>query len=296
MIAGLRVDVDTERGTRLGVPRLLEAFLRRGIRATFFFSVGPDNMGRHLWRLLRPAFLWKMLRSNAPSLYGWSILRCGVIGSGPDIGKANASVIRAARAMGHETGLHAWDHQRWQSMDLSDDTAAREQLTLGYERLTAILGSPPVCSAAPAWRAPENTLALKREFPFLYNSDSRGPACFAPGIGDGVGQPQVPVTLPTYDEMIGQNGVTDENYNQRLLDLFRPDALNVLCIHAEVEGIAKAELFDAFLDAAEARGIEFQSLGQTLAAQGELPVAGVAMRSIPGREGAVCCGSFTPSP
>ena len=65
--------------------------------------------------------------------------------------------------------------------------------------------------------------------------------------GKPLSQPQIPVTLPTYDEVIGRNGISDRNYNEFLVSLLNPEGLNVLAIHAEVEGISRIELFDDFL-------------------------------------------------
>jgi undecaprenyl phosphate-alpha-L-ara4FN deformylase len=285
---GLRIDVDTFRGTRDGIPRLLESLAAHDIKATFFLTTGPDNMGRHLWRLANPAFLIKMLRSHAASLYGWDILLAGTLWPGRRIAAALGDVIRSAAAAGHEMGLHAWDHHRWQTqIDRLPREGIRAEIERGFDALAATLGEPPRCSAVAGWRVTEEVLEIKESFEFRYNSDCRGRAMFRPIVGGALLTPQIPVTLPTYDELIGRDGVTDETYNERLLALIEPAQLNVLTIHAEVEGIVCAGMFDAFLRRARERELEFVPLGELLETAQDLPTDTLAQAPIEGRAGVV---------
>jgi undecaprenyl phosphate-alpha-L-ara4FN deformylase len=293
MRIGLRIDVDTFRGTKQGVPNLCKLLAAHSIEASFFFSVGPDNMGRHLWRLLRPAFLRKMLRTKASSLYGWDILLRGTFWPGPIIGKKLGSIVRSASDAGHEVGLHAWDHHAWQARaDVMSDEVLYDQLRKGYDLLAEILGEPPTCSAVPGWRCTEAVLLVKERFPFVYNSDCRGESIFRPIVGGKeLFLPQIPVTLPTYDEVVGRNDISDDNYNEYMLSLIEPERLSVLTIHAEVEGIARFGLFEQFLDMAKAQGLSFVPLGKLLEGSTVPDRAAIVHREIRGREGWVCCQS-----
>lgn len=291
MRIGLRVDVDTLRGTRLGVPELLRILDRHSVQATFFFSVGPDNMGRHLWRLIKPAFFWKMLRTRAARLYGWDILLCGAFWPGPQIGERCRQEIKDTAMAGHEVGLHAWDHHAWQAhLDAMATEEIRAILVRGIEFLDDVVGAPPRCSASPGWRCNERVLEVKDTLPFDYNSDSRGTSIFRPRVGGRLlSQPQVPVTLPTYDEVVGRGGIDDASYNAHLLSILREDALNVLTIHAEAEGIVCSRLFDEFLGEAHRRGAELVPLRSLLEDQAAPEPGGIVAGATPGREGTLCC-------
>ena len=285
--AGLRIDVDTLRGTREGVPNVLELLDRYSIKATFFFSVGPDNMGRHLWRLLRPVFFIKMLRSKAVKLYGWDILLRGTLWPGTDIGDTCEEVFRDTAAAGHEIGLHAWDHYFWQrKIQSMNSVRLRSELLRGKETLEAITSQPVCCSAAPGWCCTDRVLLEKESLGFKYNSDCRGHSIFFPEIkGVKLTQPQVPATLPTYDELIGINGITDKNYNNHLLTHFKPDKLNVLTIHAETEGLSCLTLFEDFLLKANRQGINFVPLNELLIEKKCKESSRIVQKMVPGREG-----------
>src|SRR5437764_14917858 len=114
MKLGLKVDVDTLRGTREGVPGLIELFRKHGVCATFLFSVGPDHTGRAIKRLFRRGFMGKVQRTSVVKHYGVRTLLYGTLLPGPDIGRRAANVMRAVRDDGFEVGIHTWNHIRWQ--------------------------------------------------------------------------------------------------------------------------------------------------------------------------------------
>lgn len=290
MKVGLRVDVDTFKGTREGVPRLVNIMGKHNIKATYFFSVGPDNMGRHLWRLLKPKFLIKMLRSNAVGLYGIGIIFQGTFFPGSHIAENNKEAIKNCANAGHDIGIHSWDHHYWQAHgEGMTSKEIEERLDKSMKVLTSIIGKEPTCSAAAGFRCTDEMLIAKEKYGFKYNSDCRGDGIFVPVVnGTNICTPQIPFHIPTYDETIGNDGITDENYNSVLLQQIMKDG-DVLTIHAEVEGGKCSKMFDDFLTKAKTRGIEFCPLGElldnTIKKNEEIPHKSIGRSEIKGREG-----------
>ena len=93
--------------------------------------------------------------------------------------------------------------------------------------------------------------------------------------------------MPTYDEIIGQNGLTHANYNEFLLSLIKPGRLNVLTIHAEAEGIHCSDLFEKFVKQAMGQKICILPLGKLLEKFPLRDFSSIIQKEIEGRHGKI---------
>ncbi len=289
---GLKVDVDTLRGTREGVPRLAALLKKHGMDATFYFSVGPDHTGRAMRRVFRKGFAQKVARTSVLRHYGLKTLMYGVLLPGPDIGgKAGADMVRV-RDAGFEVGLHAFDHVRWQNGVAGANASwTRREFERGLEAFRRVFGFLPESHAAAGWRINAHGLEFEREYGLKYASDTRGGPAFYPLLAHGASScPQIPTTLPTFDELLGRDGVTESNIADavfRLSEGATEPALQIFTLHAELEGMLLRDAFESLL-------VKWREAGATvtrkaaihgLATRRILPVRAVVMGEIPGRSG-----------
>ncbi len=288
----LKVDVDTWRGTRDGVPRLLDVLERHDARASFLFSLGPDHTGRAIRRAVRPGFLGKVSRTSVVEHYGIRTLLYGTLLPGPDIGLREAALMRRVRDRGFEVGVHCWDHVLWQDRVAARDAAwTRAQMQRAVDRFAEIFDARPRVHGAAGWQMNDAAWSLERELGFEYASDTRGTHPFRPvdAAGREIGVVQLPTTLPTLDELVGLQGTTARNADTRLLALTAKPAppVHVYTLHAELEGGRWRDVFERLLRGWRAQGwrlVGLDGLAASLDAAA-LPAHRVAAGTVAGRSG-----------
>jgi undecaprenyl phosphate-alpha-L-ara4FN deformylase len=292
---GLKVDVDTLRGTREGVPRLAALFKKLEVDATFYFSVGPDHTGRAMRRVFRKGFAQKVARTSVLKHYGLKTLLYGVVLPGPHIGRKAGAFMRGVHDAGFEVGLHTYDHVRWQDYVAGASEAwTRIEFERGMHAFERVFGFFPKSHAAAGWQINAHALELEREYGLGYASDTRGRKPFWPRLKEGRSPcPQLPTTLPTFDELLGRDGIDESNIADAVFRLSKPRAgssgenLHVFTLHAELEGMLLLDAFESLLGLWLAGGAKITRMAaiRDIAIQRPLLDQTVIMGEVPGRSG-----------
>lgn len=298
----LKIDVDTYRGTREGVPNLVRMLRQHGAHATFLFSLGPDHTGWALRRAFRPGFFSKVSRTSVLEHYGIKTLMYGVLLPAPDIGRQCAAQMRAVADAGFECGIHTWDHVRWQdNVRASSPRWTSHIMRCAEDRFRMVFGQPAQTHGAAGWQMNAAAFAEHDAAGYAYASDGRAMLrengeLLDPQAGPyklaGTRCVQLPTTLPTLDELLGRtiDGVTISTANiaAHLLKLTAGASRDhVYTLHAELEGQKLSPIFEELLSGWKAQGYQLASMADYYqkVKDSPLPDYPVSWGELPGRSG-----------
>ena len=301
----LKVDVDTYRGTREGVPNLIRLLKKHQARATFLFSLGKDHTGWALRRAFRPGFFQKVSRTSVLEHYGLKTLMYGVCLPAPDIGADCVEEMRSVHRAGFECGIHTWDHVVWQdNVRHRDAKWTLQQMERAHDRFQKTFGAPPKTHGAAGWQMNPHAFQQLDNFGMKYASDSRAAlkddgSLLNPAAGpyrieiDGkiLSCVQMPTTLPTLDELLGReiNGVVinQSNIATTLLHLTAEHRNHVFTLHAELEGQKLAPILDELLTGWFEQGYQCVAMADlyNLIEPQNLPIHPISWSELPGRSG-----------
>ncbi|HVN97401.1 MAG TPA: polysaccharide deacetylase family protein [Syntrophorhabdaceae bacterium] len=294
---GVAVHVDTYEGMKKGVPRLLALFQRYGIRASFFVPMGKDHTGRTVKRVFtRRDFLKKTGTGRVwAEAVSKKTLMYGLLLPGPEVAKKNKELLKRILTEGHELGIHGHNHVYWHDhiKDLSQRRTEEEiEKPLNvYRELTGIKARS---FAAPGWMVNPYALRCFQDRGLAYTSDTRkGTGPFYPEMeAQQFKCLQIPTTLPTLDEVIGTKGTDETELAEYYIGILT-EGLNVLTVHAEIEGGRWIGFFEAFIVKTIEHGFTYVRLIDVADEYGQnpdipIPVCGVEYGYVEGRAGQVC--------
>lgn len=264
MKLALKIDVETLRGTREGIPRLVDLLKRHGASATFLLSVGPEHRGLS-----------------------------GRLWPGRELARRCGDAMRLARDSGFEIGLRGYDPVRWRKHAARAEPVWIEtQMQRAIDRYAAALGEPPRVHGAAGWQMNVHGLRLTQRLGFAYCSDGRGVSPHLPvWNAELIRCPQFPTTLPTFDELLGHDGVVASNLAAHLLARTANDARDhVFTLSAANQGTKGVPpVLEQLVIGWKAQGYEIVSIGALNDAVEPfaLPRCEVGWGTVPGRAGTV---------
>lgn len=267
MTFALRIDIDTRKGLREGVPKLLDVLRRQGVQAAFYVVLGGESgMGELLSH--RKAFgagAGKSGAWNSP-LPLHERIRSALVPR--NFAEENVEILHRIRDEGHSLGAHGFKHRRWtRSLESLD---VREEFRLMDGEFRKLFGEPFTSFCAPGFRTDARVLSALDEFRVPFASDLEGARPFHPMMGGRkFSHVQVPITLKAPStapliEHFSRSGLSDSLVVLRVLDSISETnsrgEISTMYLHDFFEGVYKPQVVEQILIGVRRRGIPFTTL------------------------------------
>ena len=164
----LRVDLESDKGIKEGVPKLLELLKKHKIKASFYISMGGES---NFLEILK--YRNKLKTSGERKIKVWKLKdKLRMIFFPKDFVKENKEILRKIINEGHELGLHGWKHREW--------TRGFEKINIentinkSIKKYKKVFNKNPISFASPGFNVNNNVLKILEQNNIKFISDFPG--------------------------------------------------------------------------------------------------------------------------
>ena len=164
----IRVDLESDKGIKEGLPKLLDLLKKYGIKASFYLVMGGES---NIFELLK--YRKKLASSEERKIKIWPLKdKIRMVLLPKDFVRSNLRILRRILEEGHELGIHGWKHRAW-TRGLNKINVEK---TIGrtIRRYFRLFGKRPISFAAPGFNTNEKILKILENKGIKFVSDFPG--------------------------------------------------------------------------------------------------------------------------
>ncbi|PIO08345.1 hypothetical protein COU59_01830 [Candidatus Pacearchaeota archaeon CG10_big_fil_rev_8_21_14_0_10_34_12] len=164
----LRVDLESDKGIKKGVPRLLDLLKKYDIKASFYLSMGGES---NILEIL--SYRDKLKTSGKRRIRLWTLKdKLRMVLFPKDFVKENTKILKKILEEGHELGIHGWKHREWtRGLEKID---VEKTINKSIKKYELIFGKKPTSFASPGFNINKKVIDALNASNIMFISDFQG--------------------------------------------------------------------------------------------------------------------------
>ena len=236
MVFLLRIDLESDKGIKEGVPKILSVLKKYNIKASFYVVMGGES---NIIELIR--YQKKLPGKRKISIFSKKeVLRMILLPR--DFTLKNRKILQRILADGHELGIHGWKHREW-SRGL-ENLNVRKAIRKAIRKYTQLFDRRPHSFCAPAFRMNQEVVKILSSEGIRVISDFQGDS--PKKVGDLI---NAPITLrgkgntPIIEYYVGKN-YSDEEIFEKIISNIKGKPYSSMYIHGLFECRERIDLLE----------------------------------------------------
>ena len=233
----LRVDLESNKGIRIGLPRILDLLKKFNFKASFYVVMNGES---DIFDIIR----YRKQFGGERKIKVFSIIeKIRILFFPKDFVKKNEKILKRIIKENHELGIHGWKHRAW--LRGFNKIDIKEHLILSKIKYEKLFKKEPTSFAAPGFKTNKKVIKLLGDLDFKIISDLPGnkPKKIKKKIVN------VPITINGKNNMpiieyLASKNLRDEKILKILKKKIKQKKLSTIYVHGLFECIKKIDLLE----------------------------------------------------